>query len=71
MNGGAVYLDNVSIWWKEDRECIGIRVGGENASISSVDADKESKRGNPNLFYKLARCLKAAGSPQPPIPDDG
>ena len=66
----TVRLSNVTIWWKEDQNRIAIRVGGDSAFISTVSPDPSSIRGNPNLFYKLARCLRDAGVPHPPILDD-
>lgn len=61
-DGKTVYLDNVSIWWREDTGRIHIRFEDK---ISTVSPDPLSKRGNPNLFWKLAECLRAAGAPHP------
>ena len=63
----TVYLDDVSICWNEAKGRIRIYVKGEAGFASTVSADPCNVRGNPNLFYKLAKCLKAAGAPHPPI----
>ena len=65
----TVHLEDVSIWWDERRDRIKIRCGGDAEFISTVSADPKSKRGNPNLFYKLAKRLRAAGVAHPPIPE--
>ncbi len=66
-DGKTVYLDDVSIWWREDTGRIHISFEGK---ISTVSPDPKSKRGNPHLFRKLAECLRDAGAPHPP-PDNG
>ena len=48
-----------------------LTVRGDAAFHSTVNANPQSKRGNPNLFHKLAKCLRAVGAPHPPIPEDG
>lgn len=68
--GKSVYLENVGIWWDEDQGHIHITVRGDPGFHSTVNANPQSKRGNPNLFYKLAKCLRAVDAPHPPIPDD-
>lgn len=65
----SVHLDKVRIWWNEQSGRIHISAGGPHAFISTVSEDPTSKRGNPNLYYKLAKCLGQAGAPHPPIPD--
>ena len=68
----TVYLDSVGVWWNEDQGHIHIAVGGgDTAFHSTVNANPQSWRGNPNLFYKLAKCLREVGAPHPPIPDSG
>lgn len=66
--GKTVRLD-VSIWFNEDQNNshIASREGCE--FFSTMSADTSSKRGHPNLFFKLARCLKQAGVPHPVIPE--
>ena len=67
QGGKTVYLDDVSICWNEASGKIHIYVKGEAGFASTVSADPGNVRGNPNLFNKLAKCLKAAGAPHPPI----
>ncbi len=65
--GGSIYLD-VGVWWDEDNECI--RMTSRDARVpfhTTVNEDPESKRGHPNLFQHLAKCLSTAGAPHPPI----
>ena len=66
--GKTVYLEHVGIRWNEETGRIHIYVKGEAEFVSTVSADPRSRRGNPNLFYKLAKCLHAAGAPHPLIP---
>lgn len=65
----TITLDRVSIWYNQDNERIHITVRHNGIEeISTVNADPASKRGNPNLYYKLAKCLKAAAAPHPNLP---
>lgn len=66
----TVYLNNVGIWWNQKSDNIHITVQGVRGFHSTVNANPKSKRGNPNLFYKLAKCLRALDAPHPHIPDD-
>lgn len=68
--GKTVYLENVGIWWNEAHNRIHIALPGTPDIISTVNPRPESARGNPNLFWKLARCLQRAGAPHPPMPED-
>ena len=45
----TVYLDGVGVWWNEDQGHIHITVRGNSAFHSTVNANPQSKRGNPNL----------------------
>ena len=68
--GKTVYLEKVGIWWDEPRGKIHITIlDGPPGSHTTVNADPKSVRGNANLFYKLAKCLREVGAPHPPIPD--
>ena len=59
----------VKIWWSPKKHSIELRGEGRPASfISTVHADATSARGNPNLFWKLAECLRKAGAPAPESP---
>jgi hypothetical protein len=37
---------------------------------TTVTSDPASKRGHPNLFNKLAKCLRDAGAPHPKIVEE-
>jgi hypothetical protein len=64
--GGKSVEMTIKFWWNPRDRSIHIRGGGRPALlISTVNANPASKRGNPNLFGKLARCLKQAGAPAP------
>ena len=67
--GRTVYLHDVGVWWNESQDNIHITVKGVAGFHSTINANPQSKRGNPNLFYKLAECLREVGAPHPPIPD--
>lgn len=64
-HGKSVYLD-VTIWYAEDTGKIHIVVPAVQGVHTTVNDNPESKRGHPNLFMKLARCLRKAGAPAPP-----
>ena len=66
--GKSVYLD-VGIWWNEDQKSIHMTVKDAPWFHTTVREDQKGKRGHPNLFYKLAKCLRAVGAPHPPIPN--
>ena len=68
--GNTVYLDNVGVWWNQKTGDIHLTVQSVPGFHSTVSANPKSKRGNPNLFYKLAKCLRAVDAPHPPIPED-
>ena len=70
QDGKTVYLDKVGIFWNQKDGRIRITAQGIFPFISTVSPDPKSKRGNPNLYYKLAKCLQAKGAPHPPIPSD-
>lgn len=61
--GNTVYL-RVGIWYG-NKGHIRIATSDEPAFISSVSRDAKSKRGNPNLYKKLRKCLEEAGVPEP------
>ena len=64
--GNSVYLD-IGVWYDRERGDIHITAKGVDGFHTTVKADPVSKRGHPNLFGKLARCLRDAGAPHPPI----
>ena len=53
----------VAIWYDAAHDTI--HVAARNAFVTTVNADGKSKRGHPQLFAKLAACLKKAGLPHP------
>ena len=61
--GNTVYL-RVGIWYG-NKGHIRIATSDEPAFISSVSRDAKSKRGNPNLYKKLKKCLEEADVPEP------
>lgn len=58
----TVRLD-VGIWYNEASGHI--HVAAKDSFISTVSADPASKRYHPNLYRKLADCLRNAGAPAP------
>jgi hypothetical protein len=63
-SGKTVYL-NLNVYYNEKRDRIHLTVGNGEGFRSTVSRDPKSKRFHPNLFHKLARCLKQAGAPHP------
>ena len=66
-SGKTAYL-KVGAWFDEDRGDIHLTIADEG--FSTVNADPLSKRGNPHLFNKLAKALRAEGKPHPPVIED-
>ena len=58
----TVRLD-VGIWYNEKTGHI--HVAAKDSFISTVSADPASKRYHPNLYGKLANCLRRAGVEAP------
>lgn len=58
----TIRLD-VGVWFNERTGHI--HVAAHDAFISTVSNDPNSKRYHPNLFRKLAKCLKEAGAAHP------
>jgi len=64
--GKTIRLE-IGVWYNERSGHIHISgVTGERF-ISTVSPNSNSKRGNPHLFNKLAKCLQSAGKPAPQI----
>lgn len=60
---GALGTDlQIHVWYDGKQDVIKMRIEGE---LTSVNADPESKRGNPSLCKKLAAALRAAGKGYP------
>ena len=62
--GNSVYL-GVGIWYDERQGHIHITAKGVPGFHTTVAPDPRSKRGHPNLFEKLAKCLRDSGAPAP------
>ena len=58
----SVPLD-VTIWYNERSGHI--HIAAKDGFISTVSDDPDSKRCHPNLFRKMAKCLKDSGVPGP------
>lgn len=64
--GGRSVEMTIKFWWDPRKGTIQLRGEGRPASlISTVSPKPASKRGNPNLFWKLAEQLRKAGAPAP------
>lgn len=66
--GNAIYV-KVGVWL--DQKTGAIHIAGKDVSKfhTTVNNKPASKRGHPNLFMKLAKCLREAGAPHPAIED--
>lgn len=62
--GNTAYL-NLGVWYDSATGHIHLTLPNSGWFHTTVTADAESKRGNPNLFGKLARALREAGVPGP------
>ncbi|WP_158813608.1 hypothetical protein [Methylocapsa sp. S129] len=52
----------IHVWYDDEQKTIKMRIGTE---LTSVRNEPESKRGNPDLFKKLAAVLRDAGKRHP------
>ena len=64
MAGKSITLE-LRVWY--DPESRHIKLAGPGLTASTVSNDPTSKRYHPNLFRKLARCLRDAGVAAPPV----
>jgi len=62
--GKSVYLE-VGIWFDEGQGQIHMTAKNVAGFHTTVNGNPNSVRGHPNLFNKLAACLKEAGAPAP------
>jgi len=67
--GKSVYLD-VGIWYDEKQGHIHMTAKNVPGFHTTVADNPASKRGHPNLFMKLAKCLRDSGAPHPEIKQD-
>ena len=65
----SAYL-TVGVWYDAEQGHIHLTLPNSGWFHTTVGNDATSKRGHPNLFAKLARALKEAGVPGPPVADD-
>lgn len=62
--GNTAYL-NVGAWFNPETGHIHLTLPHSGWFHTTVVPDPNSKRGHPNLFWKLARALRDAGVPAP------
>ena len=55
----------LSVWY--DDKSRHIKLAGKGLTASTVSNDPASRRYHPNLYRKLAKCLREAGVPAPPM----
>ena len=58
----------IGLWF--DEEAGDIHLGIPGHGLSTVNPERESKRGHPHLFNKLAKVLRDQGKPHPPIVEE-
>lgn len=63
-SGKTAYL-KLGVWYDEKAGDIRLSIPGHG--LSTVNAEIASKRGNPQLFNKLAKALRDEGKLHPPI----
>lgn len=68
--GGNTAYFELSVWYNERTGHIHLAVPRSEWFITTVNNNKASKRGHPNLYRKLARALREAEVPSPD-PDAG
>jgi hypothetical protein len=68
VRSGKTAYPKIGVWFDEDRGDIHMSIDGQG--LSTVNADPKSVRGNPHLFNKLAKALRAEGKVHPPIIED-
>lgn len=64
--GKSVYLD-LGVWYDEEQGHIHLTARNVDGFHTTVNNDPASVRGHPNLFAKLAKCLREAGAPHPSV----
>ena len=68
--GKTVYL-KIGVWYDAEQGHIHMTVPDSRWFHTTLNPKPESKRGHPNLFGKLARCLREAGAPAPEAVETG
>jgi hypothetical protein len=67
--GNTAYL-NIGVWYDTGSGHIHLTLPHSGWFHTTVTSDPDSKRGNPNLYNKLARALKIAGVPGPEVVEE-
>ncbi|MDD9991124.1 MAG: hypothetical protein OXP75_04955 [Rhodospirillales bacterium] len=62
--GRSIYLE-MGVWYDEATGSIHMTAKGVHGFHTTERRDPELKRGHPNLFDKLAKCLRDSGAPAP------
>ena len=58
----------IGLWFDKVAGDLHLSIPGHG--LSTVNANADSKRGNPHLFNKLAKALRDEGKPHPAIIED-
>lgn len=58
----------IGLWFDEQAGDIHLSI--PDHGLSTVNGDRDSKRGNPHLFNKLAKVLRDQGKPHPGIVEE-
>jgi hypothetical protein len=62
--GNSVYM-NIGIWLNRRTGAIHMTSPDLAGFHTTVNDHPKSKRGHPNLYKKLTKCLEVAGAPHP------
>jgi hypothetical protein len=68
LRSGKTAYPRIGVWFNEDSGHIHLEIAGHG--LSTINDKAASARGNPHLFNKLAKALRDAGKPHPPIIED-
>jgi hypothetical protein len=58
----------IGLWFDEEAGDIHLRIPGHG--LSTVNPERESKRGHPHLFNDLEKVLRDQRKPHPPIVEE-
>ena len=62
--GNSIYFE-IGVWYNEETGSIHMTAKDAPGFHTTVRQDSKLKRGHPNLFKKLARCLREKGAAAP------
>ncbi len=62
--GNSIYFE-VGVWYNETTGSIHMTTKDAPGFHTTVRQDPKLKRGHPNMFKKLAKCLRDNGAPAP------